>query len=191
MSGDGPDTPKSSQLPEGVKVKLGAFGKPHAYFDHIGRICAEWAWFEARLDMTIGLLSGLDDRTSAAITSQINGPVPRLRAILSLLELKGVAKEVRDAVMAFMQKTHGIADDRNRVVHDPWVLDDIRETVLQRRSARIGKTFFHGYKEVSADELMALEKKINDHHIRFIEIAVQIQDDPVGPFRRTPAPKPP
>lgn len=171
-------------------VGLGA--QPHhEHFKRIGIVCAEWASFEARLDLTIQVLTTLEPSVAAAITSQINGPVPRLRVILSLLEIKGVAKTTRGKIVELMGRTHGIADERNRVVHDAWYYEHTEQSVQQRRSGRIGKSFVHEYRKVTADDLDDLTRRIHEHHMSFMAIYIEIQDDPSRPFAYMLQPKPP
>lgn len=173
------DTPASTGngAPGPRRTVLSAFETNNDYFTRIGAICAEWAAFEARLDQTIQLLSGMEPAVAAAITSQINGPVPRMRVILSLLEVKGASQAVRDKLVAYMNKTHGIADQRNRVVHDPWLYEWTTDNVQQRVSGRIGKTFKHEYKNVSLQELIDLRTAINIHCVAYEGIFVAITDE--------------
>lgn len=188
MADDKPVPPRD-EAPRPFRTTLGGVGMSvqpkREHFERIGIICAEWASFEARLDLTIWMLTGLAPAVAAAVTSQITGPVPRLRVILSLLEIKGAAKQLRDKIADFMNKTHGVADERNRVVHDPWYFEHIGQAVEQRRSGRIRKSFVHDYVEVAVADLDDIAKRIYDHHMNFMEIYVEIQDDPSRPFADT------
>lgn len=175
---------KADPEPRLFRTHLSAFGmfrSESPYFEVIGRISVEWGSFEAALDRLIWVLSGTTRQTCAAITSQINGPVPRLRAILSLLELKGVFPDLLSDMNQFMQRTHGIADERNRVLHDPWLFEHRDQTVEQARSARIGKKFVHDYKPVTIEGLNEIGRRINEHALKLVELQVRIQDDPARP----------
>ena len=85
--------------------------------DALAEAAVGWAGFEAALDQLIWGLSGTSRKTCAAMTAQIRGPVPRLRVILSLLEIRAASKTVLADVNHFLQRTYGIADEVDRVIH--------------------------------------------------------------------------
>ena len=106
-----------SHLPEGkiaqtVQDQLAA----------IGKVVVKWSMFELMLDMAIQDLAGLPSNTGSCLTSQISGHGRKLDAVLALIGLRKIPDEKR--AMSQMRKVadraRGLAEQRNRIVHDPW-----------------------------------------------------------------------
>ena len=67
-------------------------------------------------------LAGFDLRLGTCITVQIIGPGRKLNAYVSIARLLGVADSTIKKLLSFQQRTFYLAEKRNRVVHDQWMI---------------------------------------------------------------------
>jgi hypothetical protein len=67
-------------------------GQHAEHFEAIGRLIDTWAHLEFQIDHAIWALVGADQATIACVTSQLIGVNNRLRALRSLLILRGATK---------------------------------------------------------------------------------------------------
>jgi hypothetical protein len=111
----------------------------HPIYNLVGRVASEWAFLEHMLDMTIWKLVGIsDEKTGACITAQMMGVWPRFNVIQALLksrsnEVSTFAKPLK-AFNKICEDCRTVSEERNRILHDPWYLDDTDQQTAQRRS---------------------------------------------------------
>jgi hypothetical protein len=98
----------------------------HPIYSLIGRVASGFAHLEHILDLIIWELVGSDETKVACVTAQLNGARPRYDAIVSLLkERKDQAfSDLVKEVESLKGKTFDHAENRNRVIHDPWYVTD-------------------------------------------------------------------
>ena len=97
------------------------------YDDHyksIGSVAAIWAKLELNINYAIWNLANLDKEAGACITAQIIAPVPRMRALISLVHYRGGKDDLMKSLNRFSGKLDKLARRRNRIVHDPWSISE-------------------------------------------------------------------
>lgn len=92
----------------------------HKIYSLVGRVCSEWAHLEHILDETIWDLAEINPERGACITAQLMGHRPRCLTIIALTTHLTLGKNTIGKIEAFMNKLSNLAEDRNRIVHDPW-----------------------------------------------------------------------
>jgi hypothetical protein len=128
------------------------------YHEVIGEIASVWAMFEQRLDQLIWDLCDVEHPLGACVTSQLNGPSPRLRTITSLLELRGCSKDTITKLNRFRGKIQTIQEERNRAVHDVILVGHTTERVFKRTVATINNRLIF---ETVEHSLAALKATFN------------------------------
>lgn len=128
----------------------------------IGRVVAEWAQLEHVLDLTIWELAEGRKDIGSCITGQMMGHAPRFKAIAALAELRGHDKKVLSEIELLKNKVFGIAELRNRYIHDAWYsrrsTQDTSE-VAQFRSYSVKHDKF-GLFPIETDQIEKCIKKI-------------------------------
>lgn len=128
------------------------------HFKSIGSVAAIWAVLELRINYAIWELANVNKQAGACITSQITAPVARMRALISLVHFREGSQELLKALNKFSGIIDGLARRRNRVVHDPWTVNE-RTGEIQRF-------------EITADRKLVWEFKTED-----VAIVDQVYDD--------------
>jgi hypothetical protein len=131
----------------------------HLVYEQIGRLVAEGARLEHRLDFIIWDLSGIDHQRGACITGHLLGATPRFKAIISLCTQRRLDKKLIDRAISLMRKSFDIVEGRNRTVHDPWYMESDAKTPAQWRSMPF-KTLEFGIMDVDAKKI---EKTIGEY----------------------------
>jgi hypothetical protein len=98
-------------------------GIPDPHYAAVGKVASSWALFETLLDITVWRFSNIDPKIMACVTSQVSGSGRKLDAVISLIRhIHG------DAAVApfnkFSEQTQRLAERRNRIVHDAWLIKD-------------------------------------------------------------------
>ncbi len=113
-----------------AQAMSGAVTRPpddHPVYSFIGRVTSDWSHFESQLDGIIGLLAKTDAPVTACLTGQYTGAHPRLNAIIALLTVRGSAqphlKKQIGKWNRLSPKFQQLGERRNRIVHDPWLMD--------------------------------------------------------------------
>lgn len=150
----------------------------HAFYALVGRVASEWSHLEHLLDLLIWDLlkhgSGLHDSVAACVTAQIMGVGPRCKAIISLSKVRAIpesicAKPIRSLMGAAYR---GVADERARIVHDPWYLEKGTDSPSQFRAMPYSDPRY-GHQEITREEIDATIKKI----VSLQECAGRIRND--------------
>lgn len=95
----------------------------HPFYLDIGRVASAWSHVEHTLDLIIWHLADIHMQVGACMTSQIMGVGPRCKAIHLLGLTEGLSEELLRSVRKLMSDSYSIADQRARVIHDPWYSD--------------------------------------------------------------------
>lgn len=85
-------------------------------------------------DAIIWGLMKTDDKTGACVTAQIIGSRPRILTILALCRQFALPKAVIDLATEVGNKLNQTQKRRNRILHDPWYIDDEVSTTHQFRA---------------------------------------------------------
>jgi hypothetical protein len=130
-------------MPKSLKAEAGhfritsqVFGRPpvdHPIYAQIGRIASEWSHVENLLDAIICELASLPARQGACITGQMMGYAPRLNAIIGLLIDRNVDRKLVDKAHSLMDSLRGVAEERNRFIHDAWYIEINENKPYQKR----------------------------------------------------------
>jgi len=106
----------------------------------IGRVAAGWSNLEHELDRIIWLLLPAMSPEAGCVTSQLMGATPRYRTIIAQLTLKHRQTSDRSfekfisRTNSLMQETYEPQEKRNRIIHDAWYFDTLRDRAAQFRS---------------------------------------------------------
>lgn len=91
-----------------------------SHYAYIGKVAVEWATLEAAIDVQIWRLCGAPHNLIACLTAQMVGPTPRLQALVAICSEKPLDPKTIDDLEEFKKYAGGVAEQRNRVVHDSW-----------------------------------------------------------------------
>lgn len=89
----------------------------------IGRVASNWSRFEQTLAMALWRLAGLDNRTGTCLTAQIPNSARMLDALIALARLRQTSDAAVKKLNKFTERTLGLQEQRNRIVHDMWTFD--------------------------------------------------------------------
>ena len=114
LAGDNPEVFKASV----------ASDVSSAYREAIGEIAILWSLFEATVDMGTLHFGNIPLVRGFCLTSQISGIGRKLDAFISMAKLEPIPKHILTEFNKFSKKARGIAEMRNRIIHDPWLTAD-------------------------------------------------------------------
>lgn len=132
----------------------------HAVVARVGRVSAGWARFEYLLNEIIWHLANVEFDAGACITSQIVSPSNRMRAVISLARLRGGDDRLIADLNKFSVKADGIARERNRIVHDPWLVSS--DGIARRVEVSADKRLKYVAMPISTEDMDKLSQKIAD-----------------------------
>jgi hypothetical protein len=93
------------------------------HFAMIGKVAAAWSLLEYALDRAINHLSASDDERGYCVTSQILSASNKMKALISLIELRPIDKNTLAQLHKIQQEIYRLIDQRNRYIHDVWIKD--------------------------------------------------------------------
>jgi hypothetical protein len=96
----------------------------HPIHNLVGRVAAGWAIVEHMQDAIIWSLLKTGDRAGACVTAQMIGSRNRSLTIIALCEQFSLPKEVLDLAVKVSSHLYEPQKRRNRILHDPWYVDD-------------------------------------------------------------------
>jgi hypothetical protein len=133
----------------------------------VGQIAGIWAVLEHLIDSFAITLAKISHNFGYCFTSQVAGPARKLDSHIALARLLG-AEEFMKELDAFAKDTIALAERRNRVIHDPWIILDklspIRAEVTARRIVR------NRIVPVTEIEMDKLTTDLSSHLTRFLDI---------------------
>src|SRR5262245_49795918 len=100
----------------------------------IGRVAAEWARLEHKLDVMIWKMANIPSAIGSCITGQMIGHRPRFNTLGALGAILGLSDRLLGDLEQLANSTSGLADERNRIVHDAWFIDTGTGHIAQFRS---------------------------------------------------------
>lgn len=89
----------------------------------IGKVADAWSQLEFQIDVAIWHLAATEQQLSACITSQFMSIHPRLKALTALVTVRGGSEQSISDIQSFSGRVSGLAEKRNRCVHDPRYRD--------------------------------------------------------------------
>jgi hypothetical protein len=141
----------------------------HDHYAAIGRVATEWAAFETTLDSSTLLLARFEIRRGVCLTAQIAGWSRKFDAYVAIARLRGATKTIPD-LNKFAQDTNGLSEQRNRVVHDPWV----GKEKPHRLETTAKRTLRFEFVPVPTVEVMKIAGRITDHIKRFEKLNLAV-----------------
>jgi hypothetical protein len=162
--------PRPSLLFAEVPLDIAHTAREHLAL--VGLIAALWSQFEADLDTYIISLGKLPAQTGRCVASQSTAPARKLDAYIAIARLRGAEAFISDLVK-LAQETTSLAEQRNRVVHDPWM--SIHAGGAERLESTARKKLRYEHVSVSLEQMDALVERIRKHHDKLIEIHARIE----------------
>lgn len=140
---------------------------PYEYAEEIGRLVTGWARLEHNIDEMVWALAEIDDpNVGACLTAQFSTVHARFNALLALARLKGYSAFQIAKLNGFKDRASSLAEQRNRVVHDPWLSSWAVKGARSSKTYRLHKTarskLDFSYKPVTLEELKSLREKIEE-----------------------------
>jgi hypothetical protein len=181
VSDDEQKPPPSEQIPSADPVVKRDYEEEYKealrltaeHYSAIGRAAANWAFFEATIDDQSIELSGIPYETGVCFASQIMGSRPKLESFIALVKHLGIPKHFTEKLDKFATKVTTLSEQRNRVVHDPWILSKPakpkRYETTAKRKLRIKLI------EVSTEEITQLANNIESLIFEFFDLVDSIR----------------
>src|SRR5262245_6885475 len=99
------------------------------FYELVGRIASDLAFLEMMVNDCIWALSGSPYGAGACVTAQIYSFDAKMKAMISLLRLKG-REDLARKTISFFESSRSSLTKRNRAIHDPWCLGEESATQL-------------------------------------------------------------
>jgi hypothetical protein len=131
-----------------------------AHLTAIGRVASNWSQIEQTLAMALWRLTGLDNKTGTCLTAQIPNLARMLDALIALARLKGTEDNAIRKLGKFAERTFGLQEERNRVVHDVWTFDP---GLISRWPHTAKRAVSDQHVEVTTAEVEQLAIRIQQH----------------------------
>ncbi len=145
------------------------------FYPGIGRIASVWAMLEFRMDQLIWDLAKIEQIFGACITTQLNGPSPRLRTIKALIELHGAYDDLITKVNKYGSKIVETQEKRNRTIHDPWFVGTVTKNAYQMRVAIVKNKIVYQHIAVTSDELKEIFIASKMILVEFNSLSIEIR----------------
>jgi hypothetical protein len=181
MSDDEQKPPPSEQIPSADPVVKRDYEEEYKealrlaaeHYSAIGRVAANWALFEATIDDRGIELSGIPYETGVCFASQIMGSRPKLESFIALVRHLGIPTHFNGKLEDFAKNVTRLNEQRNRVVHDPWILSKPgkpqRYETTAKRKLRIKLI------EVSTEDITKLANNIEGLIFGFLDLVDSIR----------------
>lgn len=133
---------------------------PAAHLAAIGRIANAWATLEFSVDQVTWRVAGLSQMYGACLTAQMFSIQPKLRALIAVLELRGISSSTLARFNSFNGKDISpLQEKRNRAVHDARLIHAATGSVERLQITAQGALIF-GFQPEPVKELHATRKRI-------------------------------
>jgi hypothetical protein len=172
------DTIAGSGVPAdpAVIAAMRAQQKGLRHYTAIGLVAGHWSYFEAAIDAACVELAGINDHVGVCFTAQIAGSGRKLDAYISLARLRGIPKKLIAELCDFAKDSSGLAEQRNRIVHDVWIFPDPdkpeRKEATAKKLARLERI------PTSTEDLFNFATKIFEHRNRFDALVNRVLAEP-------------
>jgi hypothetical protein len=154
-----PETPLTA--PE----QAGSLERDHYYA--IGKVASEWAILEAIIDSVSIRLAGIGAMPGLCFTAQIAGPARKIDALISLAKHRGATADIIKKLNEFSENLRKASEQRNRYVHDFWLLDTPSDPIRFEASART---------TVKLSEIPTPTRVLLEFHVKIIRMCNQLTD---------------
>jgi hypothetical protein len=146
-------------------------GKEH--YAAIGRVAAEWSALESNLDFSALRLGKINHEAGVCLTAQVAGSGRKLDAYIAIAQLRGAKKVMIAKLHEFAKDTKGLAEQRNRVVHDPWQGSQNPHRLEATARGKLKLEFVH----VPTAAVLELSQKISVLAERFFHLNEEVRAD--------------
>ena len=147
---------------------------PH--FAAIGRLVDAWAQLEFHIDYAIWQLANVEQSFGACITSQLIGVNNRLRALRSLLSLRGASQATIKEVGKFANSLGDLQQKRHRAAHDPRMIH--KDTgIMDRLEITADNKLVFGFQPENIDSLVDARAKIAAKVAEFRTLFARFADE--------------
>jgi hypothetical protein len=109
------------------------------HYTIIGRVACRWATLEALIDGVIADLAQCGAEEMTCVTAQLIGPAKRMDALIALFTPRKGSDGLRKQLKAFQGRIQQLGEDRNKVVHDPLLLNEETGQVHKLLATREGR----------------------------------------------------
>jgi hypothetical protein len=144
------------------------------YADLIASIASGWATIEYHVNHSIWIVAQLDHPTGACLTSQVHSLHSKLSSLLSLLKLYRAPDRIITRVNKFAETIRGPQEQRNRVIHDVWLMDNRNPGSMGRMETTAAKKLEFSVKDVSLEKLRAIYAELSACRLEFFQIRNEI-----------------
>jgi hypothetical protein len=128
-------------------------------FVAIAEMAVRWSELEFTINDAIWELMNVERGAGACLTSQLIGPGPRIRCLVSLLKLRKAPQASIDAINSLTGDIESLGRQRNRYLHDPIMMRNDTGK-LERLEATADRTLKYGFVPISAAEIAKVSDKI-------------------------------
>ena len=135
---------------------------PQEHYAAIGKVASNWSVFERIVDSAIWGLAYAEDEAAACLTAQFAGTPSRFNALIALVKLRGGSTTMVEKIEAFHKASNALVARRNRVIHDPWVLE--RSSLRPYRlEISAQKHLIFEYRPMDTRSVLAIAEDIANH----------------------------
>jgi hypothetical protein len=138
------------------------------YMAAVGHVAMMWANYELNINSFIWELSNVECKVGTCTTSQLIGPGPRFRCLLSLLRLRNAPQSLLNAFNKHHEVAEKLSRQRNRFMHDPMV--KYPDGKIGRLEFTADKHVRHDFVHVELDEVLKLFREIEDLDSKFDQL---------------------
>ena len=135
------------------------------HYSAVGKVAVEWTRFEMRIAEMVRMLAGVNNKFGECITVQVANTARMLDALSALAELRSPGSAGKKPFKKRLDRIQGLAERRNRVVHDEWTFDPGVTTRWQNSARRVHK---NTPIDMSADEVEKFATEIKDACHEFV-----------------------
>lgn len=150
-------------------------GVGDAHYAAIGRATVTWAFFEMIIDTHIWRLAQVNTDHGACMTAQIAGSGRKMDALMSLVRHRIGDGPWTKRLNAFAQSTTGLAERRNRMIHDP-ILKLEGEEHPRRIGITAKKRLLVTNAPQTAVDVLKLGKDIHSQHALLEQIMAEVDE---------------
>jgi hypothetical protein len=136
-----------------------------AHYSAVGRVALYWTRFESEIARTVRMLAGIDNKYGECLTAQVANTARMLDALAALVELRAPGIATQKSFKKHLDNIQGLAERRNRVVHDIWTFDPGKSTRWQTSVRRIHKS---EPIEMTTAEVETLASQIDEMSLEFM-----------------------
>jgi hypothetical protein len=138
----------------------------HPIHSLVGQVVVKWSEIDHALDRTISHLLNLDPRTGSSLRGQIQQTTGKIAAVVALCQqLKVDQALIADLNNQKIIEVQPCIDRRNRIIHDPWFVEEPNETIKQLRgmAQSVNKFGYHAVDEKYLDDTLKMMKQCIDN----------------------------